>query len=239
MGQENYVQDYHSTGSGLTKSAASTLFRNVYLWMTLALVITGLTALTTVNSPGMLSFIYGSKFTFFGLLIAEVVVVIALTAAINKISFATASLGFIAYSILTGLTLSVYLLVYTEESVATTLFITAGTFGAMSLYGTLTKKDLSSWGSILIMGVIGLIISMLVNMFWQNSMFDLIISCVGVLIFTGLCAYDSQKIKQLLHENVSEVNDSSRKLALLGALSLYLDFVNLFIYLLRLLGKRK
>ncbi|MBO5181419.1 MAG: Bax inhibitor-1/YccA family protein [Paraprevotella sp.] len=234
MEQGNYVQDY-----GATKSAAAVLFRHVYLWMTLALAITGLTALTVYNSPGLTSLIFSSNVTFFGLLIAEVILVLVMTSAINRLSFTAATLLFILYSVVNGATMSVYLLAYTEESVASTFFITAGTFGVMSAYGSLTKRDLSSWGNLLTMALIGLLICLVVNIFWSNSIFNLIISCVGVLLFTALTAYDSQKIKQMLQAHATEVNDSTQKMALIGALSIYLDFINLFIYLLNLLGKRK
>lgn len=234
MEQGNYVQDY-----GATKSAAAVLFRHVYLWMTLALAITGLTALTVYNSPGLTSLIFSSNVTFFGLLIAEVILVLVMTSAINRLSFTAATLLFILYSVVNGATMSVYLLAYTEESVASTFFITAGTFGVMSAYGSLTKRDLSSWGNLLTMALIGLLICLVVNIFWSNSIFNLIISCIGVLLFTALTAYDSQKIKQMLQAHATEVNDSTQKMALIGALSIYLDFINLFIYLLNLLGKRK
>lgn len=234
MEQGNYVQDY-----GATRSAAAVLFRYVYLWMTLALAITGLTALTVYNSPGLTSLIFSSNVTFYGLLIAEVILVLVMTSAINRLSFTAATLLFILYSVVNGATMSVYLLAYTEESVASTFFITAGTFGVMSAYGSLTKRDLSSWGNLLTMALIGLLICLVVNIFWSNSIFNLIISCVGVLLFTALTAYDSQKIKQMLQAHATEVNDSTQKMALIGALSIYLDFINLFIYLLNLLGKRK
>ena len=176
---------------------------------------------------------------FWGILIAEVVLVMYMTARINKISFTTATLLFIAYSILNGVTLSVLFLVYTMSSIATTFFVTADTFGVMAVFGYITKKDLTRIGSLCIMGVIGIIIASVVNMFLHNSMMDMIISYVGVLLFIGLTAYDAQKIKRLLSGDDIEVNESTQKIALLGALTLYLDFINLFIYLLRILGDRK
>ena len=159
------------------------------------------------------------------------------SARIMSLSFTTATGLFMLYSLLNGLTLSVLFAVYTRSSIASTFFITAGTFGAMSLYGYFTKKDLSSWGNILIMAVIGLIIASVVNMFMQSSMMYWIITYAGVLIFVGLTAYDTQKIKQMLANQ--EINEQTQKLALLGALSLYLDFINLFLYLLRIFGDRK
>ena len=203
------------------KTVQATLMRNVYSWMTLALVITGLTAMYVAKSYTLLSMIVQNQMLFWGLLIAEVGLLL-----------------FIAYSILNGVTLSFIFMVYTASSIATTFFVTAGTFGVMALYGYVTKRDLTRIGNICIMALIGLIIASLVNLFLHNSMMDLIISGIGVLIFTGLTAYDSQKIKQLLTGDI-EVNDTTQKIALMGAMTLYLDFINLFLYLLRFLGDRK
>lgn len=221
------------------KAAQSALFRSVYLWMTLALAITGFTAMYIAKSYTFLEMIAQNSMMFWGLLIAEIGLVMYLSARIQRISFTTATLLFIAYSIVNGLTLSILFMVYTMSSIATTFFITAGTFGAMALFGYITKKDLTRIGSLCGMAVIGLIIAMVVNMFLHNSMMDLVISGVGVLVFVGLTAYDSQKIKQLLSGNDIEINETTQKIALMGALTLYLDFINLFIYLLRLFGDRK
>ena len=176
---------------------------------------------------------------FWGVLIAEVALVWYLSARIYKMSFTTATILFIVYSILNGVTLSILLLVYTASSIATTFFVTAGTFGTMAIFGYITKKDLTRIGSLCIMGVIGIIIASLVNLFLQNSMMDMVISYIGVLLFVGLTAYDSQKIKRLLSGDDIEVNEVTQKIALMGAMTLYLDFINLFIYLLRILGDRK
>lgn len=221
------------------KAAQSALFRSVYLWMTLALAITGFTAMYIAKSYTFLEMIAQNSMMFWGLLIAEIGLVMYLSARIQRISFTTATLLFIAYSIVNGLTLSILFMVYTMSSIATTFFITAGTFGAMALFGYITKKDLTRIGSLCGMAVIGLIISMIVNMFLHNSMMDMVISGVGVLVFVGLTAYDSQKIKQMLTGNDIEINETTQKIALMGALTLYLDFINLFIYLLRLFGDRK
>ena len=233
METKNLTRTYAS------KTVQATLMRNVYTWMTLALVITGFVALYVAKSYTLLSMIIENRMLFWGLLIAEVGLVIYLSARIHRIAFSTATLLFIAYSILNGVTLSFIFMVYTMSSIATTFFVTAGTFGAMALYGYVTKKDLSRLGNICIMALIGLIIASLVNMFLHNSMMDLIISGIGVLLFTGLTAYDSQKIKQLLTGDELEVNDTTQKIALMGAMTLYLDFINLFLYLLRFLGDRK
>lgn len=229
-----YAKEY-----GTQAAASSTLLRRVYTWMAFALLISGLTALKVVSSPGILSWVFGSQSTFFGLLIAEVAVVMALTSLLNRMSFLVATLMFIAYAVLNGVTCSVYFLAYTSESIASTFFITAGTFGALSLYGMFTKRDLSSLGRILFMSLVGLIIASLVNLFMQNEMIYWIISYIGVAIFVGLTAYDTQKIKVMLERHGTEVNDTTQKLALMGALTLYLDFINLFIYLLRIMGNRK
>lgn len=220
-------------------SAYSKLMRSVYLWMTFALIITGLTAATVAFSPAMLSMLFSSKITFYGLIIAELTVVIILSARIQKLSFTTATLMFILYSILTGATLSVIFLAYQLDSIVTTFFVTAGTFGSMTLIGYTTKKDLSKMGTYLLMTLIGLVIATLVNMFLANSTLDWIITYVGVLLFIGLTAYDTQKIKQMLREYGTEINENSQKMALMGSLTLYLDFINLFLYLLKILGNRK
>lgn len=222
-----------------SKSASATLFRRVYLWMTLALAITGFVALYVARSYTLLEMMLQNQFMFWGVLIAEVALVIYMSARINRISFTTATLLFIAYAVLNGITMSTLFVIYTASSIASTFFITAGTFGVMALIGSFTRKDLTKLGSICIMGVIGLIIASLVNLFLHSSMMTLIISYIGVLLFVGLTAYDAQKIKRLLSEDGIEVNDNTQKIALLGALTLYLDFINLFIYLLHILGDRK
>lgn len=220
-------------------SAQRTLFKNVYAWMALALVVTGLTAYYVANSPTIRGMIFGSGAALIGLCIAQFALVIGLSAAINKISFTAAGIMFVVYSILTGITLSSILLVYTSESVALTFFVTAGTFGAMALYGTVTNKDLSGMGSILFMALIGLIIASVANWFFHSSGLAMIISYAGVLIFVGLTAYDAQKIKNMLSVYGSEVNEASMKIALMGSLELYLDFINLFLHLIRILGSRR
>ncbi len=234
--EENKI---YARESEVQSSASSLLLRRVYTWMALALLISGLTALKVVSSPGILSWVFSSQATLYGLLIAEVAVVLLLTWMLNRLSFLAATVMFIAYAVLNGVTCSVYFLKFTSESIASTFFITAGTFGALSLYGMFTKRDLSSIGRILFMSLIGLIIASLVNLFMRNEMIYWIISYAGVAIFVGLTAYDTQKIKQMLEVHGTEVNDTTQKLALMGALTLYLDFINLFIYLLRIMGSRK
>ena len=221
------------------RNAQLSLFRQVYLWMAMALAITGMMALLVAGSPAMLSLIFSSKFSFLVLIVAEIALVWYLSARIERLSFTTATLMFIIYSLLNGAMLSSIFLLYTAASIATTFFVTAGTFGVMCVYGYVTKRDLTSIGNICLMAVIGLIIAGLVNLFLQSSVMSLIISGIGVLVFVGLTAYDSQKIKQLLLQEGMEVNDSTKKIALLGSLTLYLDFINLFLYLLRFLGDRR
>lgn len=189
------------------------------------------------NSYAMQQLIFGSRFMFLGLIIAELALVWYVSARIQSLSFTTATGLFMLYSFINGLTLSVIFLAYTTTSIASTFFVTAGTFGAMSLYGYFTKKDLTSLGNLLFMLLIGLIIATVVNIFWANSTLYWITTYAGIFIFVGLTAYDTQKIKRLL--NGQEITEESQKMALLGALSLYLDFINLFLYLLRIFGDRK
>lgn len=226
-------------GNYASKAAQSTLLRSVYVWMTLALVITGFVSMYVAQSYQLISFIFGNRLALWGMLIAELAVVFYLSARINSISFTKATVMFIIYSILNGATLASIFLVYTMSSIASTFFVAAGTFGVMALYGYITKSDLTRIGNICLMALIGLIIATLVSMFWQNSMLQMIITYVGVILFVGLTAYDSQKIKRLLTSDGIEVTEETQKIALLGALTLYLDFINLFLYLLRLLGDRK
>jgi len=213
-------------------------FVRVYGWMTLALVITGLTAFKTATSPQLLQFVFGERFVFYGLLILELVLVAVLAGAINKMTAITATAVFALYSMLNGLTLACIFFAFTTESIASTFFIAAGTFAAMSAFGYFTKKDLTKLGNILIMALVGLIIASLVNMFMQSEMLYWISSYIGVLIFVGLIAYDTQKLKAL---NVigNEGTDEGKKEAIIGALVLYLDFINLFLFLLRIFGRRK
>lgn len=226
-------------GNYASKAAQSTLLRSVYVWMTLALIITGFVSMYVAQSYQLVSFIFGNRLALWGMLIAELAVVFYLSARINSISFTKATVMFIIYSILNGATLASIFLVYTMSSIASTFFVAAGTFGVMALYGYITKSDLTRIGNICLMALIGLIIATLVSLFWQNSMLQMIITYAGVILFVGLTAYDSQKIKRLLTADGIEVTEETQKIALLGALTLYLDFINLFLYLLRLLGDRK
>ena len=232
--------NYQSVAASEEKAAVAfpALMRKVYVWMSMALVITGLTAWIVAHNASLLQLIYGNSATIWILFAVEIGLVIALSAAIHKLSLPVATLMFIVYSVLNGAVLSSIFLVYAMSSIATVFFITAATFGAMSVFGYVTKKDLSSIGKFLMMALIGLIIATVVNLFMKNSGLDMIISYAGVLIFVGLTAWDTQKIKQMCLQ-APDTGESMQKLALLGALSLYLDFINLFIYLLRILGNRE
>lgn len=213
------------------------LMSKVYLWMTLALVVTGMTAYYVASSPAILYAIVSNQIAFWGLFIGELVLVFVLSSRIMSLSFVTASLMFVIYSIMNGVFFSFILLAYTEQSIATTFLITAGTFGAMSLFGFVTKRDLSAMGRILFMLLIGLIIATVVNIFMKAEGLALILNYAGVVIFVGLTAYDTQSIKQMLQEHGDK--EGAEKIALLGSLSLYLDFINLFLYLLRFFGESR
>ena len=213
------------------------LMSKVYLWMTLALVVTGMTAYYVASSPAILYAIVSNQIAFWGLFIGELVLVFVLSSRIMSLSFVTASLMFVIYSIMNGVFFSFILLAYTEQSIATTFLITAGTFGAMSLFDFVTKRDLSAMGRILFMLLIGLIIATVVNIFMKAEGLTLILNYAGVVIFVGLTAYDTQSIRQMLQEHGDK--EGAEKIALLGSLSLYLDFINLFIYLLRFFGESR
>lgn len=217
-------------------STFKVLMRKVYLWMTLALMITGITAAGVANSPNILALIYSSQAVMWGIIIAEFGLVIYISARLEKLSLSTATTLFALYSILNGVMLSSIFLLYSTAVISKVFFITAGTFGVTALYGYATKKDLSSLGNILFMALIGLVIATVVNVFMKSAMFDLILSYIGVIIFVGLTAWDSQKIKHMMMVQ-QDADESAQKLALIGALSLYLDFINLFLYLLRIFGR--
>lgn len=210
------------------------LIRQVYAWMGVGLAITAFMALVTLSSPGILNAVLGNRLVFYGLMIGELALVFTLSGAINRLSEATATLIFIAYSALNGITLSVVALVYTANSITSTFVITAGMFGAMSIYGFMTKRDLTSFGSFLFMGLIGVVIASVVNIFVGSSAVSWVVSGIGVLVFTGLTAYDTWKIKEMAAQGTE-----GRKPAILGALTLYLDFINLFLMLLRFTGNRR
>ncbi len=218
--------------------ALPAIMRKVYTWMALALAITGITAYGVANSPNLVYSIFNSRWIFFGLIIAEFALVIWLTSRLHKMSLTSATLLFIGYSILNGVVLSSIFLLFTTALLAKTFFICAGTFAVMSVYGAVTKRDLSSVGKLLFMVLIGIILASVVNLFLKSSGLELIISYIGVLVFVGLTAWDTQKIRAML-VNADIADETTHKIALLGALSLYLDFVNLFLFLLRIFGNNR
>lgn len=214
------------------------LMQKVYTWMALAMVITGVTAYGVANSPAILNMIYSNQMVLWGLIIAELALVFGISGMINRISLTTATLMFVAYSVLNGAMLSSIFLVYTMSSIGQVFFVTSATFGVMAFIGYTTKTDLTSMGKILFMALIGIIIATVVNIFVGSTGLQTVISYLGVLIFVGLTAYDSQKIKQMLYDQ-EVADEGAQKLALIGALTLYLDFINLFLYLLRIMGSRR
>jgi len=222
----------------VTNEAFAVLLKNVYAWMAMALIVTGVAATYVSNNQTILSYLLGNFGVVFGLIIVELVLAVIFTARFNKLSFNAASILFCLYALLTGVSLGVVFLAYTEESIASTFFVTAGTFGAMSLFGYFTKRDLSAWGRYLLMALLGIIIASVVNIFMNSTKVMWITTYIGVVVFVLLTAYDTQKIKNML-ANRGEVNESSLKLALYGSFMLYLDFINLFLKLLKIMGKRK
>ncbi len=218
-------------------AAQRTFMARVYGWMTIGLLATALTALVVASSPDLIKTIYTSG-GIWVLIIAELAIAIGFNFVLRSVPVPLAAAMFLVYSVLTGATLSIILLIYTASSVAATFFITAGMFAGTSAYGYVTKRSLDSIGSFCIMGLWGLIIASLVNIFLRSSGMSWLISFVGVIVFTGLTAYDTQKLKQAYAEGESG-SAMNRKIALLGAFSLYLDFINLFIYLLRFMGNRR
>lgn len=235
---EYQVEDVHSSGLVNNPAVVSALMKNVYWWMAAALAITGLTSLFVVKNEALLNMLFSGSAVIITLCVVELLLVIVLSACIEKMSFTMATVMFIVYSIVNGATLAPIFLLYTQESIATTFFITAGTFVAMALIGSFTKRDLSGLGRFFLMALIGLIIASVVNIFVASSPLYWGITIVGVLLFAGLTAYDAQHIKALLQFYGDEVNENTQKIALLGSLELYLDFINMFLYLLRLFGKK-
>lgn len=214
--------------------------RSVYNWMAIGLALTGFVAFYVSKSPSLVQLIFGNPLILIVFILAYFGLVMYLSGRINKISAGTATSLFILYSALTGVLLASVFLVYTAESIASTFFICAGTFVGCSIYGWTTKKDLTSWRGFLMMGLIGIVIAILVNMFIRSSAMSMIIGCIGVIVFVGLTAYDTQKLKNMALTQPAGLDGSViRKGAILGALSLYLDFVNLFLMLLRIFGQRR
>ncbi|HEY0710030.1 MAG TPA: Bax inhibitor-1/YccA family protein [Polyangia bacterium] len=211
--------------------------QQVYLFMSVGLGVTGVIAYLVAHSPAALNLVFGNRLVFYGLIIAQLGLVIAFSAAAARVSAGTAALMFFGYAALTGVTLSSIFVRYTEGSIASTFFITGGAFAGLSFYGIVTKRRLDSLGSFCFMGLIGLIIASLVNIFLKSPALYWLTTFVGVIVFTGLTAYDTAKIKALALE--ATPGEARSKLAIQGALTLYLDFINLFLMLLRLFGRRR
>jgi len=231
---ENYQEIRHDAR---LDAAAGQFMTKVYGWMSFAMFLTALMAWTVASSEAALAVVYKNSFVFFGLLIGQLALVWIISASINRLSLGMVSFLFVFYSLLNGVTFSFIFLVYTSESITSAFVVTGLTFAAMSIYGFTTKKDLSGWGNILFMALIGLIIASVVNIFFANSTLYWIVTYAGILIFVGLTAYDTQKLKRMSYQ-ISD-DETAGKLAIRGALSLYLDFINLFLLILRLLGNRK
>ena len=221
-----------------TEVQVNEFVRSVYNWMCIGLGLTGLVALYVSGNETILRLVFGNRLIFFGLIIAELALVFSIGGMVNRMSAATATSLFVVYSALNGVTLSFIFLVYARASIVSTFFICSATFLACSIYGWTTKKDLTSWGGFLMMGLIGIIIASLVNIFIQSSAMSIIVSYIGVIVFVGLTAYDTQKLKNMALTQPAGLDGAViRKGAILGALSLYLDFINLFLMLLRIFGQ--
>ena len=226
------------TSQTAAESAAATLFKSLYMQMAAALTITGLVAYFLSESVDFWYFLAENSFAIWGIFIAQIVLVIWLSARLPKMSMTSATLLFILYSALMGVTMSTIFMIYTMSSIASVFFITAGTFLVMSLIGFFPRIDLTRVGSLLFMALVGLIIASVVNIFLHSETLYWVVSYAGVVIFVGLTAYDTQKIKNTFIQ-YGEVDEMGQKLALYGAFSLYLDFINLFLHLLRIMGDRR
>ncbi|HDL7242474.1 TPA: Bax inhibitor-1/YccA family protein [Yersinia enterocolitica] len=211
----------------------------VYGWMTCGLLLTAVVAWYAANTPAVMNFIFSSQITFFGLIIVQLGLVFVISGMVNRLSGSMATSLFMLYSALTGLTLSSILIMYTGASIASTFIICAGMFGAMSVYGYTTKRDLSGMGSMLFMGLIGIVLASIVNIWLKNPALMWAVTYIGVLVFVGLTAYDTQKLKNMGAQLDSNDRDNFRKYSIVGALTLYLDFINLFLMLLRIFGNRR
>jgi FtsH-binding integral membrane protein len=208
----------------------------VYGWMCAGLAITATTAWLIAGSPTLVSAIAANRLLFWGLMIAQLGIVFVLSARVQRLGASTASLLFILYSALTGVTISFMLLVFTGESVATTFLVTAGMFGGLATYGTMTRRSLAGLGQFLFMGLLGVVLASIVGMFWHSDGLQFVVSFIGVIVFTGLAAYDAQRLKTMA---LTTPEGQIGSYAIVGALALYLDFINLFLFLLRFTGSRR
>lgn len=219
--------------ASLAQESARVFMQKVYAWMSLGLFITGAVAFVVASNQAVLAAVLPLRTP---LMIGTLVLVFAFSFVASKVNGLVAGAMFLAYATLNGLLFSVLFLIYTQTSIATAFFLTAGTFGALSVYGTVTKRDLSAWGTFLFMGLIGVVLAGIVNIFLQSSMMSFVLSCASIVVFAGLTAYDTQKLRE---HHASSGYASASSLAINGALTLYLDFINLFLNILRLFGNRR
>jgi hypothetical protein len=210
--------------------------RGVYGWMAAGLAMTAVTAWIIGSSPALVYAVVTNRLLFWGLVIAQLGIVFGLSARVQSLAPGTAAMLFVLYSMLTGVTLSVILLAFTGESIATTFVVTAGMFGALAFYGSTTRRDLTGFGSFLFMGLVGLVLASIVGLFWHNDALQFVISFIGVIVFTGLTAYDAQRLKAMA---LARPGGQTGAYEIVGALALYLDFINLFLFMLRFMGNRR
>jgi FtsH-binding integral membrane protein len=231
----NYSTGRPAYGAIASTERASDALWISYRWMTLGLAVTGLVALGVASSPALLQALVGNRILFFALMFGQIGLVVAFSSMAMRVSTAAAALMFFSYAALTGVTFATLFLIYTATSIATTFFVTAGAFAGLSAFGAVTRRDLSGIGRFAIFALVGIILASLVNMFVRSSGLDWIVSVVGVLLFGALTAYDTQRIKALM----LQADSSANNLPLVGALTLYLDFINMFLFLLRFMGDRR
>jgi len=232
----SYERSDVTLSSSRDAEVVADFLRGVYGWMCGGLAITAATAWVVASSPAIATAIFTNRLLFWAIIIAQFGIVITLSARVHRLAAGTASALFLAYSALTGVTLSFVLLLYTGESVASTFVVAGGMFGALALYGTVTRRNLSGFGQFMFMGLIGLVLASLVGMFWHNDGLQFMISFVGVLVFAGLTVYDAQRLKAMAFATTAGTTSAA---TIVGALALYLDFINLFLFLLRFLGNRR
>ncbi|WP_024209510.1 Bax inhibitor-1/YccA family protein [Escherichia coli] len=221
------------------RAGLQTYMAQVYGWMTVGLLLTAFVAWYAANSAAVMELLFTNRVFLIGLIIAQLALVIVLSAMIQKLSAGVTTMLFMLYSALTGLTLSSIFIVYTAASIASTFVVTAGMFGAMSLYGYTTKRDLSGFGNMLFMALIGIVLASLVNFWLKSEALMWAVTYIGVIVFVGLTAYDTQKLKNMGEQIDTRDTSNLRKYSILGALTLYLDFINLFLMLLRIFGTRR
>lgn len=236
MARDDFADTPALSGSWSSDERVTAFLRGVYGWMGVGLAVTAATAWFIASSPAAIQMVAGNRGLMWILLIAQLGIVVVLSARVQQMAASTASMLFIGYAALTGVTLSLLLVAYTGESVATTFIVTAGMFGGMAAYGSTTRRSLAGWGQFLFMGLIGVVLASLVGIFWRSDALQFMISFIGVIVFTGLAAYDAQRLKAMaLSTSAGQIGSYT----IIGALTLYLDFVNLFLMLLRFTGNRR